>query len=201
MYAHNEVSDAAEAIRESGPAISSNSSQLSSTSLAAALRRKGPTIVADGVTLTGGLTAGGVVEIHGKVCGDVCCAELEIGPKGCVEGNIVADEIIVSGTVTGGVYGRDVTLRRTANVDGTLSAQTLSMADGASCVDTPNCLCIDGAGTAGAATEPEIPDSAEVLPVIEDRPRHWIRTMAERLKTKRRQEPSPDLVARLSGTR
>lgn len=201
MYADEEVSSAAKSVRGAGAATTSNSPQLSSTTVAAALRRKGPTIVADAVTLTGGLTAGGVVEIHGKVCGDVCCAELEIGPRGSVQGNIIADEIIVSGSVTGGVYGRDVTLRRTARLDGTLSAQTLSVADGADCVEQPNCLSIDDDKRAETGIATVLSEPPESTPIAERPPRHWIRVMAEHLKTQRGQEPSPELVARLAGNR
>lgn len=154
---------------------------LTPKSLASALRRKGPTVVAEGVTLTGGLTANGVVEIRGKICGDVCCAEVEIRPGGCVEGDIVADDVVVAGDVHGSIFASQVELKRTARATGGILFQRLVMTPGAYCVEGPDCQCRhpDAGGTQDVSDR-QAPQSDE-RPTAFKASRGWARKIIRRL--------------------
>lgn len=154
---------------------------LTPKSLASALRRRGPTVVAEGVTMTGGLTATGVVEIRGKICGDVCCAEVEIRPGGCVEGNIVADDVVVAGDVRGSIFASQVELKRTARATGGILFQRLLMTPGAYCVEGPDCQCRhpDAAGTQEDLDRKVLP--SDVRPTAFKASRGWARKIIRRL--------------------
>lgn len=150
--------------------------------------------------MTGGLTAAGVVEIHGKIIGDVCCAELEIGSKGRIEGSVIADEIIVSGEVSGSIYASQIELRNTARVDGDLHYQSLTKKPGAYCTEEPDCQC------AQAEFVTEYAESGDALTLPRKSPRpaatmhDWAQQMLRKFRRSRSEEPARILVSRFDGS-
>src|SRR6266699_1859689 len=77
-------------------------------------RAETPCVIGVGVTVTGNITSPGFVQIDGHVQGDV-----------------LADSVLVRGKITGNVRNRDVTLRATAHVEGTIFHNLLAVDTGA----------------------------------------------------------------------
>lgn len=67
----------------------------------------GPTVVGEGAVIVGTLTARGRVQIDGVVEGSVKVeGQVSVGPKGRVEGDLLADDVAVGGEVKGRVVAR-----------------------------------------------------------------------------------------------
>ncbi|HEY0896463.1 MAG TPA: polymer-forming cytoskeletal protein [Sphingobacteriaceae bacterium] len=95
-------------------------------------KSKTPTLVSEGVTFEGQIRSGKVVRIEGMVIGDISETDnLIVGESGSVEGNIMADSILVFGTVCGNITGKFVDVRRTASISGNVTAGELAMEKGA----------------------------------------------------------------------
>lgn len=148
----------------------------------------------------GGLTAAGVVEVHGKIIGDVCCAELEIGSKGRIEGSIIADDIIVSGEVSGSIYASQIELRNTARVDGDLHYQSLTKKPGAYCAEESDCQC------AQAEVVTKYADDGVALTLLQKSPKpaapmhSWAQQMLRKLRKSQSEERARILVSRFDGS-
>jgi cytoskeletal protein CcmA (bactofilin family) len=68
---------------------------------------EGPTVVGEGAVIVGTLTARGRVQIDGVVEGSVKVqGQVSVGPKGRVEGDLMADNVAVGGEVKGRVVAR-----------------------------------------------------------------------------------------------
>jgi len=68
---------------------------------------EGPTVVGEGAVIVGTLTARGRVQIDGVVEGSVKVqGQVSVGPKGRVEGDLLADDVAVGGEVKGRVVAR-----------------------------------------------------------------------------------------------
>ncbi len=95
-------------------------------------RRVGaPTIISEGLTVTGNLNGEGEVQVDGLVEGDVKSVRLSIGQNGRVLGAIRAEKLLVRGRVDGEIRAQEVTLTRTARVKGDIHHDTLSIEPGA----------------------------------------------------------------------
>jgi cytoskeletal protein CcmA (bactofilin family) len=93
-------------------------------------RRRG-TIIAEGLKITGSVSAEGLVEVNGHIEGDVHCTSLLISPKGAINGGVEADRVVVNGRVEGPIRGSEVVLKSHAYVVGDIQHQRLSIEPGA----------------------------------------------------------------------
>lgn len=107
-----------------------------------------PSIISPDMTIRGDLTGGGDLQIEGKVVGRVDIGHLVIAEGGCVEGEVLAHAVRVSGTVTGSIRASSVALTKTARVQGDIYHEVLAIEAGAQLEG--QCRRI----TAGAAPEP-----------------------------------------------
>ncbi len=94
------------------------------------------TIIGKTVRIRGNLTGDDDVTISGKIVGNVHTTQnLNISPTGCVEGEVGADFVEISGIVTGSVTGTGprgmVEIAAEANVRGDVKALRILIADGA----------------------------------------------------------------------
>lgn len=71
------------------------------------------------------------VRVNGMIQGDINGKEVVIGPKGHVEGTVVANDIKIEGNVSGALKAASVTLMPTARVSGDICHQKLAIAEGA----------------------------------------------------------------------
>lgn len=96
--------------------------------------RKGPTVaslVAENLTVEGGISGEGELHIDGIVRGDVRIGKLTIGDTGHVEGSIFAEAVEARGRVIGAITAKQVRLYGTSYVDGDITHEQLAMETGA----------------------------------------------------------------------
>lgn len=89
------------------------------------------TVIAEGLKIEGKVAADGLVKVHGTILGDLHCTSLIISDKAQVTGTVVADTIVVDGTVEGPIRGSDVTLKSQAHVTGDIHHTSLAIEKGA----------------------------------------------------------------------
>jgi cytoskeletal protein CcmA (bactofilin family) len=89
------------------------------------------TVIAEGLTIIGNVSADGAVEVNGQVDGDLHCTSLTVSPKALINGGINARSVVVNGKVEGPISGEDVVLKSHAFVTGDIQAQSLSIERGA----------------------------------------------------------------------
>jgi len=93
--------------------------------------RAAPSIISNDMLVAGALTAGGDIQVDGKVQGDITSGSLTIGEKAVVEGEILAEEVIVRGKIIGSIRARKVQLCSTCHVEGDIYHQALAVETGA----------------------------------------------------------------------
>lgn len=89
--------------------------------------RAGPSIISADVKMTGTIVSQGEIDINGHIEGDVKAAALTIGDTGAVKGEVVAESVIVRGTVEGRIRGRKVQLCTGAKVRGDIFHASLAI--------------------------------------------------------------------------
>ena len=66
--------------------------------------------IGEDLTITGNVTSKGELHVNGRVQGDVHCAALVLGENAQVEGNVVAQDVMVHGRLIGSVRALKVML-------------------------------------------------------------------------------------------
>ena len=89
------------------------------------------TVIANGSTIEGRITAPGIISISGYVKGDVNASEIVIDREGAVNGSIFAEHLIIIGKFEGEVSANKITIASTASVKGNLSYKRVAIDDGA----------------------------------------------------------------------
>jgi len=90
-----------------------------------------PSIVCAGIVLRGSLDSPGDVQFDGTMEGDICCVGITVGVAAVIQGDVVADEVLVRGRIKGRICARRVHLYACACVDGDIHYGTLVFEDGA----------------------------------------------------------------------
>jgi cytoskeletal protein CcmA (bactofilin family) len=88
-------------------------------------------LIAENMTLEGGLSGDGELQIDGTIKGDVKVSKVSIGETGRVEGSVQAESIEIRGKVSGEVTAKQVRLYNTAHVEGDITHEQLAMEVGA----------------------------------------------------------------------
>jgi cytoskeletal protein CcmA (bactofilin family) len=83
------------------------------------------------LTITGNLQSEGEVQVDGRVEGDIRCAHLVVGKDATIIGNIVAEEVVVRGKVTGTIRANRVILQDSARVESEIFHKKLAIEEGA----------------------------------------------------------------------
>lgn len=94
---------------------------------APAVSRSGPSIISADVKMTGSVTSTGELDINGNIEGDVRAMALTIGETGAVKGEVIAESVVVRGTVEGRIRGRKVQLCTGAKVRGDIFHASLAI--------------------------------------------------------------------------
>ena len=81
--------------------------------------------------IVGSITSSGSLEQGGYVEGDVACEQVTVGKNGHVDGVIMADDVVIQGSIKGHARGAHVSLRSNAHVDGDIIHTTLAIEEGA----------------------------------------------------------------------
>jgi cytoskeletal protein CcmA (bactofilin family) len=93
--------------------------------------RNNKTVIADGLKITGSVTAEGLVEVNGQIEGELHCTSLIVSRKAQIAGTIEADHVVVDGKVEGPIRGGDVLLKSQAHVTGDIHHRSLTIEKGA----------------------------------------------------------------------
>jgi len=93
--------------------------------------RAAPSIISNDMVVNGALQAGGDIQVDGKVQGDITSGSLTVGEKAVVEGEILAEEVVVRGKIIGSIRARKVQLCSTCHVEGDIYHQALAVETGA----------------------------------------------------------------------
>lgn len=93
--------------------------------------RAAPSIVSADVVVTGNISSGGDIQIDGTVEGDISSTSLTIGDKATINGEIIAEDVVVRGRVIGSIRARRVQLCSTSHVEGNILHEALAVETGA----------------------------------------------------------------------
>lgn len=98
---------------------------------AALLRKSPPSVISADVNILGNIISDGVLDIDGRVDGNVKCRSATIRRNGRIMGDIVAESVQVFGEVTGTIKAKEVSLFATCRVEGVIMHESLTIEDGA----------------------------------------------------------------------
>jgi len=90
-----------------------------------------PSYLRSSLRIRGVLEAECELTIGGIVIGRIAALKLIIAPGGHVEGDIVAKEVVIAGSLKGRVFAPTVAVEETAHIDGRIFHHTISVARGA----------------------------------------------------------------------
>ena len=88
-------------------------------------------LISADITIEGGVTGDGELQIDGVVRGDVRVGRLTVGETGHIEGSIYAEAVEVRGRIVGAVTAKQVRLYGTSYIDGDITHEQLAMETGA----------------------------------------------------------------------
>lgn len=90
-----------------------------------------PSIISVDLTVTGTLNTTGDIQVDGKVDGDVTTGSLTVGEKAVLNGDVLAEEVVVRGKIIGTIRAKKVQLCSTCHVEGDIFHQALAVETGA----------------------------------------------------------------------
>ena len=90
-----------------------------------------PTVIGSGLAITGNLESKGEIQVEGAVQGDIHCERIVVGEQARIQGNLVANDIIVRGSLIGSIRGNNVTVQSSSRVEGDIFHRVLTMEQGA----------------------------------------------------------------------
>lgn len=88
-------------------------------------------ILSSDITVTGNVLSSGDIQVEGKVEGDIRAQTLIVGESAVVQGEVLAEEVVVHGRVIGRLRGVRVRLTATARVEGDIVHKTIAIESGA----------------------------------------------------------------------
>ena len=90
-----------------------------------------PSIIGEGLTITGNVASKGEIQVDGEIQGDIHCGSLLLGDTAQVVGGVTAEDIVVRGRVVGSIRGLRVTLQAQSHIEGDIIHQSLAIEQGA----------------------------------------------------------------------
>lgn len=90
-----------------------------------------PSVISEGFSLVGDITATGVLHVEGTIKGTINTEVVNIGPKGTVDGRIKCNSLQIKGAFTGTADCQELFIAGKAKVAGKITYQTLSVHRGA----------------------------------------------------------------------
>jgi len=142
---------------------------------AQAPRKLGDSTIGEDLKIIGNVSSKGEIQLEGHVHGDVSCVALVLGENAKLEGNVIAEEVVIRGRLIGSIRALRVTLQSMAHVEGEVYHQSLALEQGAyfegrSCrSDDPMSLGGDAPAN-GAAAKPS--EAVEPAGQRKDKPSH-----------------------------
>ena len=137
MFSKNKPGDDADSSSKaapkppSTPPTSGGGTAPSSTPPSTPKTKPSPSILSSDLVIKGHLKTSGDVQVEGTVEGDIEAHLLTIGENATVKGEVVGDDVVVTGRVIGRVRGIKVRLTSTARVEGDIIHKTIAIESGA----------------------------------------------------------------------
>ena len=94
-------------------------------------RKHGDSTIGEDLQITGNVSSKGEIHLDGEVIGDVSCVALVLGESGKLEGNVIADDVVIRGRLVGSIRALRVTLQAMSHVEGDVYHQSLAIEQGA----------------------------------------------------------------------
>ena len=91
----------------------------------------GISIIGEELTITGNVASTGELHVNGRIQGNVHCLALVLGENAQLEGNVVAEDVMLRGRHIGSVRALRVMLQSQAHVEGDLFHKSLAIEQGA----------------------------------------------------------------------
>ena len=88
-------------------------------------------ILLSDVSIEGDLIEKDRIIIDAKVNGDIKAEDIETHPNSFIKGNIKSKNLDLGGKLQGNVNSDQITIKKTADIDGELNQKTLSIHEGA----------------------------------------------------------------------
>ncbi len=95
------------------------------------LERNKPSVISEGFSLVGDISADGVLHVEGEVRGTVKTQVVNIGPNGSVDGEISCQQLHIKGCFVGQADCDELLIAGKARVNGRVTYRTLSVQRGA----------------------------------------------------------------------
>jgi cytoskeletal protein CcmA (bactofilin family) len=83
------------------------------------------------LAITGNLQSDRDVQVDGQITGDVHCSHLTVSKDGTINGNIVAEEVVIRGKVKGTIRALQIVLQDSAHVESEIFHNSLIIEQGA----------------------------------------------------------------------
>ena len=96
-----------------------------------ASRKLGDSTIGEDLKITGNVTSKGEIHLDGEVKGDVSCVALVLGESGKLEGNVIAEDVVIRGRLIGSIRALRVTLQAMCHVEGDVYHQSIALEQGA----------------------------------------------------------------------
>lgn len=90
-----------------------------------------PSIISEGTKFKGNIVSNGVIQIDGRVDGDISCDELIIGVKGNVVGTVTANNMFLYGVLQGTANVNELFIAKSAKLLGDAAHTTIAVEPGA----------------------------------------------------------------------
>lgn len=91
----------------------------------------GPSVIGIDLSIVGNLECKGEVQIEGEIQGDIFAQRILIGDQAHVIGALIAEEVVVRGSVQGSIRGNSVTFQSASRVEGDVFHRSLAIEQGA----------------------------------------------------------------------
>lgn len=88
-------------------------------------------ILSSDLVIEGNIKSSGDIQVEGHIQGDIRAQLLTVGESATIEGEVMADDVVVNGRVIGRVRGLKVRLTSTARVEGDIVHKTIAIESGA----------------------------------------------------------------------
>ena len=88
-------------------------------------------ILLSDVSIEGDLIEKDKIIIDAKINGDIKAEEIETHQKSNISGNIKANNAALGGRMKGNINANQITIKKTANIEGVLNQKTLAIEEGA----------------------------------------------------------------------
>ncbi len=94
-------------------------------------RSVAPSIISEGSKVHGDFASPGDIQVDGTIEGNIRCQSVVVGEHGAVTGEVQVERADIHGTVVGQITAEEVTLTRSARIEGDVRHKVISIEAGA----------------------------------------------------------------------